>query len=87
MIVPEAEQIPSTVKAVTSIEKLSLVNVEGRGMIGVPGIAARTFAAVASQNASVLMITQASSEQSITFVIKTDTVPRVIEAQIGRAHV
>lgn len=80
MIVPEAEQIPSTVKAVTAIEGLSLVNVEGRGMIGVPGIAARTFAAVASQNASVLMITQASSEQSITFVIKTETVPRVIQA-------
>jgi aspartate kinase len=80
MIVPEAEQIPSTVKAVTAIEGLSLVNVEGRGMIGVPGIAARTFAAVASQNASVLMITQASSEQSITFVIKTNTAPRVIEA-------
>ncbi|MBS3784602.1 MAG: aspartate kinase [Anaerolineae bacterium] len=74
------EAAPSTVKAVTAIEGLSLVNVEGRGMMGVPGIAARTFAAVASQGASVLMITQASSEQSISFLIPTDTVQPVIGA-------
>jgi aspartate kinase len=46
----------------------------------VPGIAARTFAAVASQGASVLMISQASSEQSICFVVRTETVPPVIAA-------
>lgn len=49
-------------------------------MMGVPGIAARTFAAVASQGASVLMITQASSEQSISFLIPMDTVSSVIGA-------
>ena len=38
-------------------------------MIGVPGIAARTFGAVASVGANVLMISQASSEQSICFVV------------------
>jgi aspartokinase len=48
--------------------------------MGVPGIAARTFSAVASQGASVLMIVQASSEQSICFVIPTPMVPAVIEA-------
>jgi aspartate kinase len=82
-IVPEAEQIPSTVKAISAIKDLSLINVEGRGMLGVPGIAARTFAAVASQGASVLMITQASSEQSIAFVIKTAQVESVIKAIEG----
>jgi aspartate kinase len=49
-------------------------------MMGVPGIAARTFSAVASQGASVLMISQSSSEQSICFVIPTSTVPPVIRA-------
>ena len=49
-------------------------------MLGVPGIAARTFSAVARQGASVLMISQASSEQSICFVIPTQAVPPVIEA-------
>lgn len=76
----EAQSTPVTVKAVTAIEGLSLVTVEGRGMMGVPGIAARTFSAVASQGASVLMISQSSSEQSICFVIPTKAVPHVIRA-------
>ncbi len=79
-IVKEAQSTPVTVKAVTAIQGLSLVTVEGRGMMGVPGIAARTFAAVASQGASVLMISQSSSEQSICFVIPTAAVPPVIRA-------
>ncbi len=79
-IVAEPESAPGTVKAVTAIKGLSMVSVEGRGMMGVPGIAARTFAAVASQGASVLMITQASSEQSICFVIPTETVEPVVRA-------
>jgi len=79
-IVREPENTPGTVKAVTAIKGLSMVTVEGRGMMGVPGIAARTFAAVASQGASVLMISQASSEQSICFIIPSDTTPPVIRA-------
>ncbi|MCJ7733877.1 MAG: aspartate kinase [Anaerolineales bacterium] len=70
----------NTVKAVTLIEGLSMVNVEGRGMMGVPGIAARTFAAVASQGASVLMITQASSEQSISFFLPMKDTESVLQA-------
>ena len=65
----EADPAPGTVKAVTDIRGLSMVTVEGRGMLGVPGIAARTFEAVARCEANVLMISQASSEQSICFVI------------------
>jgi aspartate kinase len=57
-----------------------MVTVEGRGMIGIPGIAARTFSAVASQGANVLMIVQASSEQSICLIIPTETVPGVVNA-------
>lgn len=79
-IVREPESTPGTVKAVTAIKGLSMITVEGRGMMGVPGIAARTFAAVAGQGASVLMISQASSEQSICFIIPTETVPPVIRA-------
>jgi bifunctional aspartokinase / homoserine dehydrogenase 1 len=43
--------------------------VEGRGMLGVPGIAARLFTAVARNKTSIVMISQASSEQSICFVV------------------
>ncbi|MBN1886462.1 MAG: aspartate kinase [Thermoflexales bacterium] len=79
-IVREQENAAGTIKAVTAIKGLSMVIVEGRGMMGVPGIAARTFSAVASQGASVLMISQASSEQSICFVIPTAIVSPVIQA-------
>jgi aspartate kinase len=68
------------VTAITTIRDLSLVTVEGRGMLGIPGIAARTFSAVARQGASVLMISQSSSEQSICFVIPTKTVEGVIQS-------
>ena len=66
--------------AITAIRDLSIVNVEGRGMLGVPGIAARTFSAVARQGASVLMISQSSSEQSICFVIPTASAEQVISS-------
>jgi aspartokinase len=55
------------IRAVTAIQKQTMITIEGRGMIGVQGIAGRTFQAVAHANASVSLITQASSEQSICF--------------------
>jgi aspartate kinase len=58
-----------TVKAITAIRAMNLVTISGRGMMGVPGIAARTFGAVARTGANVLMISQSSSEQSICFVV------------------
>jgi aspartate kinase len=66
------------IKAVTSIADLSLITVEGKGMMGVPGIAARTFGAVAKEAVSVLLITQASSEQSICFATNAESAGRVI---------
>ena len=66
------------IKAVTAIRKQRLVTVEGRGMLGVPGVAARTFAAVASTGTSVPLITQASSEQSICFAVPTETAEPVV---------
>jgi aspartate kinase len=68
------------VKAVTAIRKQQLVTVEGRGMVGVPGVAARTFGAVASTGTSVPLITQASSEQSICFAVPEDSAGRVLKA-------
>ncbi len=57
------------VKAITAIRNMRLVTVSGRGMMGVTGIAARTFGTVARLRANVLMISQSSSEQSICFVV------------------
>jgi aspartate kinase len=80
LIVAEAEPSEFAVKGITSIEGLSLVTVEGRGMLGVPGIAARVFTAVAQEGISVLMISQSSSEQNICFVIRQESVERALRA-------
>ncbi|MDP9313668.1 MAG: aspartate kinase [Chloroflexota bacterium] len=69
VVMPRGEAGAGAIKAVTAIRNLTMLTVAGRGMLGVPGIAARTFTAVARIHASVLMISQASSEQSICFVI------------------
>jgi len=80
LVVAEAKPSIHAVKGVTSIKGLSQVTVEGRGMIGVPGIAARVFAAVASESISVLMISQSSSEQSICFVIREELAEQALAA-------
>ena len=68
------------VKAVTAIRKQKLVTIEGRGMLGVPGVAARAFSAVASTGTSVPLITQASSEQSICFAVPSETANDVVSS-------
>jgi bifunctional aspartokinase / homoserine dehydrogenase 1 len=57
------------VKVVATVGGQALVTVAGKGMMGVPGIAARTFAAVHGEGLSVSTIFQASSESSIGFTL------------------
>ncbi len=57
------------VKGITSIEKIALVNLEGAGMIGVPGTAHRLFGALREEGISVILISQGSSEHSICCAI------------------
>jgi aspartate kinase len=80
VIVPQTNETNGAIKAVTAIKKLSLITVEGKGMIGIPGIAARTFGAVARSNISVLLISQASSEQSICFATPEEATETVISS-------
>jgi aspartate kinase len=94
LVVDAAGQSDRWVKAVSVVRGMSLITVSGRGMIGVPGVAARTFGAVASVGANVLMISQASSEQSICFVVQTSTTSQVVRAledglsaEIGRRDI
>jgi len=67
-------------KAVTAIHGQRLITLEGRGMLGVPGVAARAFGAVASTGTSVPLISQASSEQSICFAVPAELAGGVIAA-------
>ena len=62
----------TAVKGLSSIGGIALLSLEGAGMIGVPGIASRLFAALRDVGISVIMISQASSEHSICVAIPLD---------------
>lgn len=81
---------PSTnggfVKGITSVRNISLLTVQGSGMIGVSGISSRLFGALAKVNANVILISQASSEHSICVAILHESVPKAkaaIEAEFA----
>jgi len=87
LISKDGDESGQTAKAIAAIKDLSLITVEGSGMIGVPGVAARTFGAVANTGTSVLMISQSSSEQSICFVVparETLQVLAILEKEMAR---
>jgi aspartokinase/homoserine dehydrogenase 1 len=78
-------QLP--VKGITSIENIAMVNVEGAGMIGVPGTAHRLFGALREEGISVILISQGSSEHSICCAIpgvEADRARRVVAAAFDR---
>ncbi len=68
------------VKGITTIDPIALVNLEGAGMIGVPGTAHRLFGALRDAGISVILISQASSEHSICFAIPEAQAIRAEEA-------
>ena len=57
------------VKGITGTENVALINLEGAGMIGVPGTADRLFGALREAGVSVILISQGSSEHSICFAV------------------
>src|SRR6266850_8366095 len=68
-LISESPNSVHPVKGITSIDGVALVNVEGAGMIGVPGTAQRLFGALREDGISVILISQGSSEHSICFAI------------------
>jgi aspartokinase/homoserine dehydrogenase 1 len=68
------------IAGIASIEPVALVNVEGGGMVGVPGIAARLFGALARAAVNIIMISQASSEHSICVVCRQEEAGRASAA-------
>lgn len=64
------------IKGITAISGMALVNLEGTGMIGVPGTADRLFAALKDASVSVTLISQGSSEHSICIAIPAELAER-----------
>ncbi|KAK6937964.1 Aspartate/homoserine dehydrogenase, NAD-binding [Dillenia turbinata] len=80
----DCDRLESPVKGFATIDNLALVNVEGTGMVGVPGTASSIFGAVKDAGANVIMISQASSEHSICFAVPEKEVNAVAEALESR---
>lgn len=64
------------IKGITAVGRMALVNIEGTGMIGVPGTADRLFASLKEAGVSVSLISQASSEHSICIAVPFDLAGR-----------
>ena len=82
------------VKATTAVRAHSLISVEGKGMAGVPGVAARVFSCLALEGISVTMISQSSSEASICLAVPSAqaggaeaALKRAFRVELGRGLV
>lgn len=85
-IAEETSAAPFGVKVVTAIRKVALLTVEGPGMAGIPGIARRIFASSESAGVSVMMISQASSEQTVSLVVsgaEATTLVKALDREFG----
>ncbi|MEO1289590.1 MAG: aspartate kinase [Chloroflexota bacterium] len=86
LIGAESRASNGIIKAVTAIKQVSMLTVSGKGMLGVPGIAGRTFSATAQAGASILMISQSSSEQSFCFTVvdsQANDVKAMVETELA----
>ncbi len=70
----------SMIKGISSIDDIALITLQGPGMVGVKGISSRLFGALANKNINIILITQASSEYSITFAIIPEDNEKAVHA-------
>jgi aspartokinase/homoserine dehydrogenase 1 len=76
LIQKEVSNHKHLISGLSSIEDVALLTLSGSGMVGIPGFAQRMFGALALKNVNVILITQASSEHSISIVIETSDIKR-----------
>jgi len=70
----------SPIKGISSIDHIDLITLQGPSMVGVSGTSMRLFGSLAKRNISVILITQASSEYSITFAVNPSETRKAVEA-------
>jgi bifunctional aspartokinase / homoserine dehydrogenase 1 len=58
------------IKGISSINNMSIINLEGSGMVGKAGFSGRLFSLLAREQINIILITQSSSEHSITFAVQ-----------------
>lgn len=80
LISKETGQTKNPVKGISHVGDISLLTLEGNGMVGIPGFAKRLFETLAQEKINVILITQASSEHSICFGVNTADASRAKDA-------
>jgi aspartokinase/homoserine dehydrogenase 1 len=70
----KASNLP--IKGISTINNISILNLEGSGMVGKSGFSGRLFSLLAREQINIILITQSSSEHSITFAIQPDDAER-----------
>lgn len=73
----------SIVRGLSSVNRINLFTLSGSGMVGISGFAARFFTCLAHNKINVVLITQASSEQSISVGIHEDDTDQAIQAVLN----
>ena len=68
------------IKEISCNEDVSAIAVVGSRMAGKPGIVGRIFSCMGDINASVIMISQGSTEHNVSFVLRRDLVRRAVES-------
>mmetsp|Transcript_35708 Transcript_35708/g.43078 ORF Transcript_35708/g.43078 Transcript_35708/m.43078 type:complete len:928 (+) Transcript_35708:53-2836(+) len=79
-LVQRDQRTSQLVKGFATIDDVTLINVEGTGMVGVPGTASKVFESVRLAGVNVVMISQASSEHSICFAVKVAEADSAVKA-------
>ncbi|NNM19422.1 MAG: bifunctional aspartate kinase/homoserine dehydrogenase I, partial [Croceitalea sp.] len=69
-----------TVRGISHVGQITLLSLEGSGMVGIPGISKRFFETLSLKEISVVLITQASSEHSICIGISDKDSQKAVEA-------
>lgn len=94
VVTTKASKNEKGVKAFSVVNNISLINVEGSGMSGVPGVSSRLFSSLRNEGISVIFISQASSEYSICFAIPQsqsrmakETLIKEFEKEISRHEI
>lgn len=82
VILNETTPNGKSIRGISSISGISLISLEGSGMVGIPGFSKRLFEALANEGINVILITQSSSEHSICVGIdafNTDKAKRAVD--------
>jgi aspartokinase/homoserine dehydrogenase 1 len=83
LIQTPARKSEHVIRGISTLAGIVMISISGAGMRGAPGVAARVFQTMSRESISVILISQASSEASITFAVPREAGQRALQALQG----